>query len=96
MAKTKRVLALLGVILLLGCYVSTLIAALIGSKATEGLFMASLFCSIGLPIVLYGYMLVIKFLKRRADQDKAEKASSDEDITKYSTMNTSHVEKDTK
>ena len=70
MAKTKRVLALIGVILLVGCYISTLVAALIGSKATEGLFMASLFCSIGLPIILYGYLIIIKFFKHRSEQDK--------------------------
>lgn len=72
MAKTKRILALIGVILLVGCYITTLVAALIGSEATEGLFMASLFCSLGLPIVLYGYMMIIKFFKNREEQNKSE------------------------
>ncbi len=70
MNKTKRILAIIAIVLLVGCYITTLIAALIGSDATQGLFMASLFCSIGLPIILYGYMLIIKYLKSKSGSDK--------------------------
>ena len=96
MGKTKRVLALVGVILLLGCYVTTLVAALIGSKATQGLFMASLFCSIGLPIILYGYMLVFKYLKNRNEQKLEEEEAASTDIAKFSNLKTSHIEKESK
>lgn len=70
MNKTKRILAIIAIVVLVGCYITTLIAALIGSDATQGLFMASLFCSIGLPIILYGYMLLFKYLKSKSESDK--------------------------
>ena len=96
MGKTKRVLALIGVVLLLACYITTFIAAIIDSKATEGLFMASLFCSIGLPVILYGYLLVIKHLKNRSEQNQKEHESYHTDIAKFSNIKTSHKNNETK
>ncbi len=94
MAKTKRVLAIIGVVLLLGCYVSTLISALMGSDATQGLFMASLFCSIGLPIVLYGYMILFKYLKSKSEPKEKDAPNPDSEISKYSSINTRQVDKE--
>ena len=46
MKKTKRILALIGVVLLIALYLVTLILAFFASPATKGWLMASLACTI--------------------------------------------------
>lgn len=61
----KRVLALVGVILLLAMYIATFVLAMMKSPATDGLFRAAIFCTLTVPILLYGYQLIYKYLKNR-------------------------------
>lgn len=68
MKNTKRILALAGVILLVGLYVITLILAFSDSpKAADWLF-ASLGATVIVPGFLYIYMWIYKLLKER-DED---------------------------
>ena len=60
MKKTKKVLAIIMIIFLVGLYIVTLIAAITSTPATAGLFKASLFCTMVLPIMLYIYQMVYK------------------------------------
>lgn len=69
MKKFQRILALLGVILLLAMYGSTLVFALSGSPDTRGWLMASLYCTIVVPVFLYGYQLIYRHLKDRDRKD---------------------------
>lgn len=64
MEKSKRILAIVGILVLVACYVTTFVAALIDSPWASGLFQASLFCSCAIPIIIYGYMVLIKVLKK--------------------------------
>lgn len=65
MKKVQRILALAGVVLIVLMYAATLFFALSdSSNATEWL-MASVFCTIAVPVVIYAYMLVYKYLKGR-------------------------------
>ena len=61
----KRLMAMAAVILLLLLYASTIIFALIDSPLAQSLLMASLFCTIVVPAVLYGYYVIIKYMKNR-------------------------------
>lgn len=70
MKNAKRILALIAAILLFGMYLSTLIFALIGSPKAIDLLWASIACTIVLPVLLYGYMLVFR-LTRHDDHDQA-------------------------
>lgn len=63
MKKIQRILALLGVILLLAMYGSTMIFALSGNPDSAGWFKASIYCTIVVPVLLYAYALVYKYLK---------------------------------
>ncbi len=63
MKNAKRILALAAAILLFGMYLSTLIFALIGSPHSINLLWASIACTIVLPVLLYGYMLVFKLTR---------------------------------
>ena len=63
MKKSKRILALIGAILLVCMYACTLIFALTGSPASTGLFRASVAATILIPVLLYAYILVARLLK---------------------------------
>ena len=65
MDKWKRILAWIGIILLLLLYVCTLVSAIFVTPATQGFFKASLLATIMIPILLYGYLLVYRVIKGR-------------------------------
>ncbi len=69
MKKIKRILALLVVILLLSLYGLTFFASLTASPNQNALFMASLYCTAVIPIMIFAYSLVYKIVKRRAKED---------------------------
>lgn len=57
MKKSKRIMALIGAILLVLLYVSTLIFAFINSVVSQKLLMAAIATTILLPVLLYIYSL---------------------------------------
>ncbi|MCU6686494.1 hypothetical protein OCV99_08015 [Dorea acetigenes] len=69
MKKTKRILALLGAILLVAMYASTLFFALTDHSGTMDLLMASIACTIILPVLLYAYTLAYKVTHRDNEDD---------------------------
>lgn len=64
MKKFKRISALIGALLLLALYASTLVTALMDSPQAGNWFKASLACTIGIPVLLYAFMLVYKWTKK--------------------------------
>lgn len=69
MKKTRQILAILGVILLVGLYLATLILAILG-KNFFPLFMAALFASMALPILIWLYGFIYKWLKKNSGQQQ--------------------------
>lgn len=69
MKKLKRILALLVVILLVSLYGVTFFASLTASPNQNQLFMASLFCTAVIPIMIFAYTLVYRIVKGRAKED---------------------------
>lgn len=67
MKNLKRLLALGGIVLLVGMYVLTLIFALTDHSASGNMLMASLFATVLLPIFLYAFFLVYKWTRRKDD-----------------------------
>lgn len=63
--KYKRYLAFIAVILILLLYASTILFALIDSPLAQSLLLASLFCTIVIPAVLYGYYILLKYTKHK-------------------------------
>ena len=66
-SKTKRILAAIGAFLLFAMYASTLAFALIDHPAAQDLLMASIACTIILPVLLYAYTLVYRLTKSNED-----------------------------
>lgn len=65
MKKFKRVFALLGAILLVALYASTLIFALMDNQNSEGLLKAAIASTILLPVLLYAITLVYKQINKK-------------------------------
>jgi len=70
MKNVKRVFAILGIVLLLAMYGSTLFFALSDHPDALGWLMASLGSTIIIPVFLYVYILVYKYLKDRNKKDE--------------------------
>lgn len=68
--KSKRILALIGVALLVILYVATFVLSMIDSPNSMNLFKASFYSTIIIPILLYAYVLVYKHIKN--DNDETE------------------------
>lgn len=62
MKKGKRVLAMIGVVILAGLYVATLISAILATPATDDFFKASLLATIIVPLLIYVYMLIYRLI----------------------------------
>ncbi len=67
MKKSRQILAILGIVLLVGLYLATLILAILG-KNFFPLFMASLFASMALPILIWLYGFIYKWVKKNSGQ----------------------------
>lgn len=73
MKKTKRILALIGVVLLLGLYLITFIAAVTSTPASAGLFKACIYSTVVIPTLLYVYIMIYKlFGKNHKDSDSED------------------------
>lgn len=59
--KAKRVLAIIGIILLLGLYALTFITSLMASPFANALFIASLVCTGFIPVAIYIFIWLLKF-----------------------------------
>ena len=62
MPKIKRVMALAGVILIIALYVITLILAVCGNENTANLLMASLICTVVVPVLIWVYTFIYRLL----------------------------------
>ncbi|MCD7765025.1 MAG: hypothetical protein LUH53_00685 [Lachnospiraceae bacterium] len=62
MQRIKRIAAMIGVILLVGMYVATLVLALSSSPQAQNLLMASIVCTVVVPVLIYAMELVARVL----------------------------------
>ncbi len=70
--KFRRIIALAGAILLALMYLSTLIFSLMRGELATDLFKASVYCTLIIPIFLYLYSMVYKYLKQRGEEIREE------------------------
>ncbi len=75
MKKLQRILAIIGVVLLVGMYLITLVFALMDSPMASRLLMASIACTVVIPVLLYAFQLVYRVLGRGRDNDDKDKPS---------------------
>ena len=82
MKKVKRIAALLGVIILVGFYVVTLISAVLATPATKDLFKASLLATLIIPIMIYVYMLIYRLIAGHEEERREERDKGFDEIPK--------------
>ncbi len=63
MKQIKRILALLGILLLTGVYIATIILALTDDPNSMNAFRASIYCTIIVPVLIWAYTFIYKLLK---------------------------------
>ncbi len=68
----KRILAILCIIILVALYVITLITAIIGSPASNDMFMAAVAANIILPVMMWIYLQTAKYLKKKGEKIREE------------------------
>lgn len=78
MNKTKRIFALIGAILLIALYGSTLVFALIGEPHTMAALKASVVATVIIPVLIWVYTFIYKLVKKESD-DLYRKANSKDD-----------------
>lgn len=72
MKKMKRILAWIGIIVLAGLYLVTFILGVTGNESTKGLLMASIACTVIVPCLMYGMMLIAKVLGSRNQPEEED------------------------
>lgn len=69
----RRIIAWLGIVLLAGMYIATLVCAIISTPATRGLMFASLGMTIIIPVVMWIFIRL--YDRAHANDDKQISAS---------------------
>ena len=60
----KRIVALIGVIVLLSMYLISLILAIMARPEAMAMFFGSVACTIFIPILIYAYMMIYKIFHK--------------------------------
>ena len=76
MNKVKRISSSIGIVLILSMYAISLISAIFASEKAPGLFLASIFSTIVIPIMIYAFITVYKRVHK---DDTSESNISNED-----------------
>lgn len=69
MKKVKQILALIGVIILIGLYAATIVCALSGSEDFMNLLMASIYASVIIPVLMWAYSFIYKLIKKDSGEE---------------------------
>ena len=69
MKNIKRILAVIAILILAGLYLTSLMLALFGSADTFRFFVASIAATVIIPILLWIYIAMYKFLTRHKDDN---------------------------
>lgn len=70
MSKTKRIAAIIGIVLILSMYLISFLSAIFATEYSHGLFMASIFCTIIIPLMIYMYIAVYKIVHRKDESEE--------------------------
>lgn len=64
MDKFKKIVCIIGVVILVGLYALTLISAIFYKEGFQNIFMAAVYSTFVIPVFLYAMMLIYKVLKK--------------------------------
>lgn len=64
MKKVKQISAMAGIVIIVSMYIISIISAIFASEYAPGLFLASIFSTLVIPIMIYGFMAVYKHVHK--------------------------------
>lgn len=67
-------MAWIGIIILVALYLITFLLGIFGNEHTKGMLMASIICTVVVPCLMYGMILIAKVLSK----DSANENTSDQ------------------
>lgn len=70
--KIKQILAIIGIIIIVGLYIVTFILAITGNENTKGLFLASIFATVMVPVIIYIIQWLYKLVKKQAEETNSK------------------------
>jgi len=73
MKKVKRISAIIGIVLIASMYIISLISAFFATKYAPGLFLASIFSTIVIPIMIYGFFTIYKYVHKNDEPENPDK-----------------------
>jgi len=65
--KIKRISAIIGIAAILSLYLTSLLLAIFASDKAPGLFLASVFCTVIIPIIIYCFIAVYDYVHKKAE-----------------------------
>ncbi|MGB4657763.1 MAG: hypothetical protein WBI07_01125 [Mobilitalea sp.] len=72
MKKVKRISAIVGIILIASMYIISFISAIFATEKAPGLFLASVFCTIVIPIMIHIFIATYKYVHKNDIQEEQE------------------------
>lgn len=78
MKKTRQILAIIGIVLLLSMYIVCFVLALTGKHEATTMFRAALGATVAVPIVLYAFMMLLKVFPMFVRNEENGKAAGEE------------------
>ncbi len=72
MKQIRRILAILGIVLLVSMYLITLFCAVFDTGNDMAMFKASVTCTILVPILIWGYTVIYRLAKGRQEKELQE------------------------
>lgn len=79
MKKTKQVLAIIGIILLVSLYVITLVCAITDNTSTMQVFMASVFATVVIPVMIWAYSFIFRLIKKNSQEKEEQEQNRKKD-----------------
>ena len=75
--RVKQVLAIIGLVIIAGLYITTLILALTGNENTKQLFLVSIVCTIVVPLIMYIFTWAFKLAKGNTENTPDDESGDD-------------------
>ena len=72
MKRTRQIMAIIGIIILVGLYIVTLILAIMNNEYTKRWFTAAIVCTVVVPILIYVYQWLYKLVRKDAQDAKTK------------------------
>ena len=71
MKRTRQILAIIGIVILVGLYITTLVLAIVNNEYTKRFFTASIICTVVIPVLIYVYQWLYKLVKKDASETES-------------------------